>query len=492
MRVVMDGYVRVSKTGDREGEEYRSPTIQREEIERWAKANDVEVGKILIDEDVSGSTPVGKRKLGRLIERVEGGLSEGIIVYRADRFGRDHAETLVAAKRIKDAGGRLVGVQDGLDSSQPAGKWVLNFMSLQAEDYLDRVKANWKASAVRAVQEGKHIACRAPLGYLRADEDDPQYDSGGKLIRDARLVVNPETAPSVAMAFEMRATGKTYTAIADYLEGQLGRVFTKSTVCSMFKNRAYLGEARGGGGGEVKAGAHVAIVEEGVFDRAQPTKRGYVPRNGTLAEQALLGSLVHCAACGHKMSVMGTTSKKTGERFANYVCKGRFSEGHCPAKAIINVAKLDGFVMERFQDDERDLKSARADAERRYLIAKETVAKAEGDLDSWIEDPTYRETLSKDRYKAGLVSRQEAVDQAKRDMWDAEEDGTMEEGDVLFPDSDEPIVYSLWGEDKARDRRLLKRYIKRVEVSKPDPKRRKYQPTEERVNIYWTGADTPA
>jgi len=43
----MNAYIRVSRVGDREGEAYRAPGIQRDEIERWAKNNGVEVGKVV-------------------------------------------------------------------------------------------------------------------------------------------------------------------------------------------------------------------------------------------------------------------------------------------------------------------------------------------------------------------------------------------------------------------------------------------------------------
>lgn len=489
---VMDGYVRVSQVGDRDGDSYRSPVIQAEEIERWAKNNGVTIGKILTDEDVSGPSPVAQRKLEKLIQRAERGESAGVIVHRADRFGRDHNETLKAAKRLKDAEARLVGVADGVDSDQPHGKWILNFMSLQAEDYLDRVRSNWDAAGQRAVAEGKHIASKAPIGYLRADEASPIYDSGGDLVRDARLIVDPEKAPAILTMFEMRAAGKSYAAISDFLEEQLGKPFAKSTLGGMLRNRAYLGEARGFND-HVKPGAHVAIVPPDLFAKTQPKSRGYVPRNGSLAEQALLAGVVTCGGCGHKMRTLGTTDKKTGKRVANYVCSARYSDGRCEAPAAASVKLVDEFVVTRFQDDELALSSAKADAERRYLLAKEAVAKADADLDEWVTDEDdNRGLLGKDRYQQGIVDRQARLDAAKREMWDAEEDGAMEDGEVMFAGTDEPIVYSLWGEDKARDRRLLKRYIRSVSVTKADPKRRRWQPIAERVHIEWITAEVAA
>jgi site-specific DNA recombinase len=77
----------------------------------------------VVDENVSGGRAVADRDLEKLIERAEAGLSDGVIVYRTNRFGRDHVENLVAVKRLKEAGARLVGTNDGVDSDQPQGKW---------------------------------------------------------------------------------------------------------------------------------------------------------------------------------------------------------------------------------------------------------------------------------------------------------------------------------------------------------------------------------
>ncbi|MEJ7655288.1 MAG: recombinase family protein [Chloroflexia bacterium] len=140
-----------------------------QDIERWAKGNGVTLGKVVKEEDVSGARPVVHRGLEDLIQRAERGESRGVLVHRIDRFGRDHTETIVAAKRLRDAGARLVGVADGVDSEQQAGKIVLNVMSVQAEDYLERIKANWSATTQAAVARNPHLG-KVPVGYRR-DED---------------------------------------------------------------------------------------------------------------------------------------------------------------------------------------------------------------------------------------------------------------------------------------------------------------------------------
>jgi len=103
----MDGYVRVSRVAGRKGESYISPKVQRDKITGWAKLHEVDLGEVVIEEDVSGAKPVDERELGGLLRRVESGESQGIIAYKLSRFGRGALETLQAVDRIKNAGGTV-------------------------------------------------------------------------------------------------------------------------------------------------------------------------------------------------------------------------------------------------------------------------------------------------------------------------------------------------------------------------------------------------
>ena len=52
MAKVVDACVRVSRVGERKGDEYMSPAIQLEAIRQWAQLNDEQIGKVLPGEDV--------------------------------------------------------------------------------------------------------------------------------------------------------------------------------------------------------------------------------------------------------------------------------------------------------------------------------------------------------------------------------------------------------------------------------------------------------
>jgi DNA invertase Pin-like site-specific DNA recombinase len=116
----VDGYVRVSKVGRRRGERFISPAEQRECINGWALARGARVLEIFEELDESGGRD-DRPLLERAVGRVEGGISQGVVVSEADRFGRSLISGLAAIQRIKAAGGRFVAVKNGLDTGTDTG-----------------------------------------------------------------------------------------------------------------------------------------------------------------------------------------------------------------------------------------------------------------------------------------------------------------------------------------------------------------------------------
>jgi DNA invertase Pin-like site-specific DNA recombinase len=115
---MFDLYIRVSKLGERSEEE--ATEVYEAQCRAWADRAGVAIDLVAEETDVSGATAVAERKLERLLQRVEGGESEGIITPYLDRFGRDLIEGALAYRRLKLAGGRLVCVNDGSIRTGPA------------------------------------------------------------------------------------------------------------------------------------------------------------------------------------------------------------------------------------------------------------------------------------------------------------------------------------------------------------------------------------
>ncbi|HLG08228.1 MAG TPA: recombinase family protein, partial [Gaiellaceae bacterium] len=154
-----DIYARISVEGE------RTPAQVAEQLDlyeatcrEWAERNGVEVAEVARESDVSGSVRIDERALGTLIRRVEDGESAGILTPYLDRFGRDTVEGCLAYRRIRQAGGRLVCVSDGIDSDREGDETIFQVRMVFAEDYLRRVNANFQARIDRAVERGAYLA----------------------------------------------------------------------------------------------------------------------------------------------------------------------------------------------------------------------------------------------------------------------------------------------------------------------------------------------
>lgn len=388
MRLV--GCVRVSRVSGRHGDSFISPRQQRDRIKSHAAAQGHTVVGWQEDLDQPGST-MNRPGLEEALLMVERGDADGIAVAKLDRFARSVAGAARTLERLESAGGVLVAVDLGMDTSTPAGRLMRNVLVALAEFELDRIRENWRDSTARAVGRGVHIAKVPPFGYRRRD--------------DGRLEPDPEHAPLARHVFEMRADGERWKDIAAFLDQYAPRaegVWPWQTVWAIVARRTYLGEAFQGE--IVNPDAHEAIVDRDLWERAQSSERRPPQRGGG----ALLAGLVRCAACGYTMTRAGDGARG----YTNYRCRGRHSAGVCPEPARISERRADDFVIERFlaradgltaRDDELTVDVERAVA---------AIEQAEAELSAY-RDAQLVSVIGARAYREGLELRARAVDDAR-------------------------------------------------------------------------------
>jgi site-specific DNA recombinase len=484
----MDGYVRVSRVAGRKGESYISPGVQREKIAGWARLHEVELGEVVVEEDVSGAKPVDERELGRLLGRVESGASAGIIAYKLSRFGRGALETLQAVERIKKAGGRLVTVEDGVDSAKPGGRLLLTVLAGLAEEELEQRRAGWASARRQALARGVHVG-PTPIGYRRG--------------RDGRLQQDERAAPFIAAAFSRRGQGESWGAIARYLEergvlplarkGRKSVAWSRTGVVGLIGSRVYRGELWDGDELLCK-NAHKAIVTESQWRFAQRGSRAgrTQVKDGSIAAQGVLSSIVYCAACGYRLSLTGSTSRK-GERIASYFCRIHHAQsGDCPAPAVASTRTLDPYVEGRLLEALADPNSTLINAHEigaRIQRAAERVTATEAELDSFLATEL-ASVLGPERYRAEVERRQDHVRAAQHDLGEA-----LTANLVLGQAGSRTPAQLLadWQTMTMNEKRAVVRaYIDRVTLTKADPKRRRWQPITERAQIHWASAPAPS
>jgi DNA invertase Pin-like site-specific DNA recombinase len=389
----VDAYIRVSRVKRRPVSRFHSPTIQREQMESWAQATGADVLSYFEELDESG----GRRdrpKLEAAIRRVEEHVTQGLIVWKVDRFFRRALEGQLAIRRIMSAGGTLFSVLDGLDSRTDTGRHMLRIALSDAEFEMDRIRDGWERAHAKAVARGAYCA-PTPVGYRRT--------------RSGRLRPDPATSPVIAELFARRADGVSIPKLTAWLTEQgvstsFGNVgWQSSSVCHLLYNRVYLGEVHWGP--YHRDNAHPALTDPATWERAhRPRQQLY----RVAREPALLAGLVRCANCCTICTAQ--RGRARGDERRLYACRGVSAAGKCPRAASMREAALDACVTEAVFEL---LRKRRRPAVERLRAAEDTVAGAQADLAAYRDSRRLQAVLDEATFLAGLRVRSHAVVEAR-------------------------------------------------------------------------------
>jgi DNA invertase Pin-like site-specific DNA recombinase len=394
-RLAVDGYVRVSKVGKRKGERFISPAVQREMIESWAAMRGARILEVFEELDQSGGR-ADRPLLEKALHRVESGISQAIVVSKVDRFGRSLISGLAAIERIQNAGGVVVSVQDGLDTSTDTGRLVLRILLSLAEWERERIGESWAQAYAKAIERGVYMAPGAPVGYRRT--------------RSGRLRPDSKTAGVIVEAFRRRARGENFASLAKWFEergiltasGNGG--WTSITMSKLLRSRVYLGELCYGS--HVNERAHPPLVDAATWQAAQLPRRAVVLHE---PEPALLAKLVRCAGCSLLMSAVWHRAHGDALELI-YRCSRRSAAGRCPAPASIGATYLEAYVEECvFELLRRRRRAPAADLAR----AEREAQAASAALARYRDSDRVLDALGEDAYIAGLSVRSERVRDAR-------------------------------------------------------------------------------
>ncbi|HEX4364696.1 MAG TPA: recombinase family protein, partial [Solirubrobacteraceae bacterium] len=289
------GIVRVSSMAGRKSgaSDFHSESDQRDTI----LASGHNVVMLPSELDVSGGSAIEDRPaLLEAVEGVEAGKYAGVIVAYLSRLGRSVRHQLAAWDRIEAAGGKVVVVQEGIDTSTPTGRLYRTIMLGIAEHERDLHVERFADLRQHATEAGIWQRRQTPTGYSR----DP---------RTRKLVPNAD-ADRVRLAFERRAAGVPLRTIAEQ-----DLQMTPRGVSLLLRNRVYLGELKVGQ--HVNTAAHPSLVTVEQFEAAQ-VEQPRPPRSNTHEGPALLAGIARCATCGY---VLGRGSGVVkGKRYIYYRC----------------------------------------------------------------------------------------------------------------------------------------------------------------------------
>ena len=352
-------YERLSRDDELQGESF---SIQNQKImlEDFARRNGFPRFRHYTDDGVSG-TRFDRPGFMAMMEEVEDGNVETIIVKDMSRLGRDYLKVGQVMEILRQRGVRLIAINDNVDTDKGDNDMTpfLNIMyEFYARDTSRKIKSVFKAKGM----SGKHLTGTVIYGYLWDEKRENWLvdDEAAAVVRRifamtlagygpyqiaTRLTQDKVEIPSVHLARFNEGVNRTKPVKDIYGWGS-------STIVHILKKREYLGHTVNfktrkhfkdkkshyvdESEWTIFENTHAPIIDLETFDNVQRI-RGNVKRYPDgWGEAAPLTGLMYCADCGGKMYVHRSNN---GKRVHQYTCAqyGKVPIGTlCPTQHRIN------------------------------------------------------------------------------------------------------------------------------------------------------------
>jgi site-specific DNA recombinase len=327
--------------------------------------------------------------LQRLLEDVEAGRVDSVVVYKVDRLSRSLLDFARIIETFDRKGVSFVSVTQQFNTTSSMGRLTLNILLSFAQFEREIIGERIRDKIASTRRKGKYAGGRPVLGY-------------GVDRANHRLVVNQEEAKLVRHIFngflklgsatelakELNAGGhrtKSWPTQKGIVLG--GRPWNKSHLYRLLNNPLYVGEVTHKE--NRYPGEHEAIISRQVWERVHAilAKNCRTRANHTRAKtHALLRGIIRCAHCDAAM--IPTFSENKGKRYRYYLCGRASKQGHdaCPTRTVA-AGEIEGVVVEQlrgvFRSPEmiaKTYRSARAQAEERREALRLERERAEEEL----------------------------------------------------------------------------------------------------------------
>lgn len=335
---------------------------QEREIRAWCQARGLRLTQVFPDRARPGSSTVGREQFHAMIEHFKNRPPEaGLIVWRSNRLGRNVNDTQFYKADLRRRGYIVHSLMDDIPDG-PAGQLVEFVLDWKDQVFLDQLSEDVRRGLRHNVETYGVIPGTPPRGFIRVPVEMGARRDGSPRI-GYRWQPNPEEAPLVLRAFEMRAQGMALREIAR----QVPLYKSKNSWATFFDNELYTGTLRYG---ELTIPNYCpAIVPPELWQTVQAQRRITSARANPRRKRsrALLSGLVYCQECGHPYDYHPIG------KWEYYACAHRLRTGQCAARHI-PLPALDSEVIRLAREQMLDPGHIAAIEERARALAPERLA----------------------------------------------------------------------------------------------------------------------
>ena len=333
-------YERLSRDDELQGES-NSISNQKQMLEDFARRNGLPNPTHFTDDGISG-TRFDRPGFLAMMEEVEAGRVEAIVIKDMSRLGRDYLKVGQVMEVLRQRGVRLIAINDGVDSLKGDDDFTpfRNIMNeFYARDTSRKIRSVFKSKGM----SGKHLTGTVIYGYLwdekrehwLVDEEAAEVvhrifyltlEGYGPYQIACKLSADRIEIPVVHLARFNEGVNRSKPVKDPYGWGS-------STIVNILKKREYLGhtinfktrkhfkDKKSHYVSEdewtIFENTHEAIIDQQTFDLVQKIRSNVRRYPNGWGEVAPLTGLLYCADCGGKMYVHRTNN---GKRISQYTC----------------------------------------------------------------------------------------------------------------------------------------------------------------------------
>ena len=348
-------YERLSRDDELQGES-NSISNQKKMLEDYARRNGLPNPTHFTDDGVSG-TRFDRPGFLAMMEEVEAGRVEAVVIKDMSRLGRDYLKVGQVMEILRQRGVRLIAINDGVDSLKGDDDFTpfRNIMNeFYARDTSRKIRSVFKSKGM----SGKHLTGTVIYGYLWDEKREHWLvdEEAAAVVRHIFALAMEGYGPyQIATKLAEEKIEMTAVHLARYGEGvNKNKTFadiyrwSASTVVEILKKREYLGHTVNfktrkhfkdkkshyvdESEWTIFENTHEAIIDQETFDNVQRIRRNARRYPDGFGEAHPLTGLMYCADCGGKMYVHRTYN---GKRVPQYTCGqyGKYPIGSlCPTQ----------------------------------------------------------------------------------------------------------------------------------------------------------------
>lgn len=303
-------YVRVS-TQEQAKEGY-SIDEQIERLRDYCKAMGWIIVKIYTDAGYSGAS-TDRPALQDMIEDIEAGKGDSVVVYKLDRLSRSQKDTLsliedsFLAHKVD-----FVSMTENFDTSTPFGRAMIGILSVFAQLEREQIKERMGMGKEGRAKDGKwHGGGFTPIGYDYVD---------------GNLVINEFEAMQIREIHKLYQEGKAFNAI-DGIFAERGYTqkhgkWHVKRIKEAMTNELYIGKITYNG--HTYDGTHEPIIDLETFNKSIALyKSKDFSKYKNNGRTTYLGSLIYCHQCGARYGATTHIDRQYNKEYRYYSCYSR-------------------------------------------------------------------------------------------------------------------------------------------------------------------------